>query len=182
MVGYVWRALAVLLILAASATAQTPAPQALVDAMTERLALMEPVARYKWNAGRPIEDLAREQVVLDKVVESAGAAGVDVDFARSFFQAQIAAAKEIQQRNFDRWAANGQGKFAQVRDLNSDLRPAIIALTGRVIAELKRLPGVQATEICRSLAPPSAALAEDQAAWRLAVQPLRDLAGGCGAG
>ena len=173
-------ALLLVVILASSAaTQERSTATSLTEAMAERLALMAPVAAYKWNAGRPIEDLAREQVVLDKVVESAVAKGVDVDLARSFFQAQISAAKLVQQRHFDLWRAEGQGKFAAVRDLKNDLRPAIIALTGRIIEDLGRLPGVPASRICEALQPTPATLAEDATAWAVAVGPLKELAGGC---
>ena len=176
--GLAWLLLA-LILSATPAGAQEEDPAALTAAMAERLALMAPVAQTKWNAELPIEDLAREAVVLDKVVESAAAAGVDEALARDFFRAQITAAKLVQQRRFDLWRAGGQGRFAEARDLKSDLRPAIIGLTDRIIEALAPLPGVPPAEICDAIADTPQALADDSAAWRAAVQPLAALAGGC---
>ncbi len=152
---------------------------ALTAAMTERLSLMEAVAWHKWNEELAIEDLARERVVLDKVVAAAEAGGVAADLATDFFQAQIAAAKQIQSRLFEDWRRAGQGRFADVPDLKAELRPAIGALTGRIIEALAALEGAAPAEVCAAIAPVPPALAEDAAAWRLAVQPLRARSGGC---
>ena len=163
-------ALLVALALALPAAAQD-GPD-LIDAMAERLALMEGVARAKWNAGRPIEDLAREEVVLTAVTGQATAAGLDQETARAFFQAQITAAKQVQQRRFDLWTGQGQGDFAQAPDLTEELRPAISALTARIIDGLKALPA-DPGEICAQLsAPPPAILRDDGDAWRTALSPL----------
>lgn len=161
-----------------SAAAQEPAT-ALAEAMAKRLQLMEGVAQYKWNHEIPIEDLERERVVLDSVVAAAEAEGVSVDLATDFFRAQITAAKTIQSRLFEAWRREGAGPFPDPPDLKADVRPAISALTGRIIAALAKLDDIDAAALCAALASPPNALAADAGAWQIAVAPLREQKGGC---
>lgn len=152
---------------------------ALVKTMTERLLLMEDVARYKWNNKLAIEDLERERVVLDKVVTSAEDHGVPVGFASDFFQAQIVAAKAIQSRLFEAWRQGRVGSFPDVPDLQTELRPAIGALTGRMIEALAQLDAADGEALCASTSPIPQPLAQDIVAWRVAVAPLRERKKGC---
>ncbi len=55
--------------------------------------------------------------------------GLDAATARDFFRAQIEASKVIQRTRFSEWQAARQLKFAGVRDLARDIRPALDALT-----------------------------------------------------
>lgn len=153
--------------------------EALVETMTERLLLMEDVARHKWNNKVAIEDLERERVVLDKVVTSAEAHGVPVGFASDFFRAQIVAAKAIQSRLFEAWRRGGVGSFPDVPDLKTELRPAIAALTGRIIEALAQLDAVDGEALCASTDPIPQPMAQDAVAWRIAVAPLRERTKGC---
>ena len=85
--------------------------------MAERLALMPHVARWKHAHDLPIVDAPRERQVLDATVQQAGELGIDAKGARKLFALQIDRAREIQARTT---AADGP-----LRDLNSDLRPAL---------------------------------------------------------
>ncbi len=152
---------------------------ALVTAMVERLLLMEAVAQYKWNKGMPIENQAREHEVLNKVVASAEAHGLAVDLAWDFFRAQIAAAKAIQSRLFDTWRQGGVSSFPSAPDLKTQSRPAIGALTGRIIEALAQLNAIDAEALCAALDPVPHPLAEYAEAWFIAVAPLRERANGC---
>ena len=164
---------------AGEAAAQQDPAEALAAAMAERLQLMEGVAQYKWNHEIPIEDLAREALVLDNVVAAAKTEGVPVELASDFFQAQITAAKTIQNRLFETWRQSGAGNFPEAPDLQTEVRPAISALTGRIIASLARLDDMDAAALCPALKEVPAALADDTEAWRLAVTPLRERLPGC---
>ena len=77
----------------------------LLRLMEQRLALMHEVARWKWNAGKPITDPERERESLQSVVERGRGKGLDPDLVRSFFAAQMEAARLVQQADFDRWTA-----------------------------------------------------------------------------
>lgn len=104
--------------------------------LDQRLALMEDVARYKWNQRLPIEDLPREAQLIAGLARQAGERGVDAAWATAFFRAQIEAAKTLQRDYFARWEAAGAGPFAAVPDLTLELRPRLDALTPRLLQAL----------------------------------------------
>jgi chorismate mutase-like protein len=108
----------------------------LLRLMERRLALMHEVARWKWNAAKPITDPERERELLQSVVERGRVKGLDADRVRSFFAAQMEAARLVQQADFDRWAAKKQEPFAgttslavlrlQIDNLNRELIDALV--------------------------------------------------------
>ncbi|WP_414663343.1 gamma subclass chorismate mutase AroQ [Horticoccus sp. 23ND18S-11] len=108
----------------------------LLDLMAQRLALMPDVARHKWNTATAIEDLPREQQIIDGLKQQAEALGVPAAWAERFFRAQIEAAKVIQREQFARWQAAGQGRWADAPDLATVIRPRLDALTPRLLREL----------------------------------------------
>ncbi|NIP77428.1 MAG: chorismate mutase, partial [Xanthomonadales bacterium] len=63
----------------------------------------KPVAAWKHARGKPVEDLEREAVVVDRAAADAAAAGLDPETARPFFMAQIDAAKSVQHCWIARW-------------------------------------------------------------------------------
>ncbi|MBL3950185.1 gamma subclass chorismate mutase AroQ, partial [Bacteroides thetaiotaomicron] len=77
----------------------------IVALASQRLALAEPVARWKWANHKAIEDQPREAALLTAVEKRAGQAGVDPAFARTFFEDQIAASKDVQNALFATWRA-----------------------------------------------------------------------------
>jgi chorismate mutase len=111
----------------------------LLELMRQRLLLMHDVARWKWNAGKPITDEQRERELLSDLEERGLALGIDRSTTRSFMAAQIEAGKLVQEADFKRWREQGQGQFANVRDLAIDLRPAIDRLSVELLAHLAQL-------------------------------------------
>ncbi len=87
-------------------------PQQLFDLMQQRLGYMPVVAANKQEAGRPIEDLAREDLVLQRSLEKAIALGLASADAEQFIRGQITAAKQVQQRH----AIPGTLSLAQIRE------------------------------------------------------------------
>src|SRR5262249_8221983 len=83
----------------------------LLRLMQQRLTLMHEVARWKWTAGQPVTDAERERELFHSVVERGRGKGLDPDLVRSFFAAQLEAARLVQQADFDRWKANKQKPF-----------------------------------------------------------------------
>lgn len=104
--------------------------------MDERLALMSDVARYKWNVKSAIEDLPREQKIIDGLKAEALMLGVPANWAERFFRAQIEAAKVIQREHFLRWEQAGAGRLADAPDLATVIRPRLDALTPQLLREL----------------------------------------------
>ncbi len=128
-----WCAILLLALLAGCA-APPPAADAekidhLLQLIQQRLGYMDDVARNKWNSGAAIEDLPREREIIDGLGRQAADYGLDAATARDFFRAQIEASKVIQRTRFSEWQAAKQMKFAGVRDLARDIRPALDALT-----------------------------------------------------
>ena len=62
----------------------------LLRLMGQRLALVQEVARCKWNACLPVTDAQRERELLHSVVERGRGKGLDPEQLRSFFAAQAA--------------------------------------------------------------------------------------------
>ena len=75
----------------------------LIALVAQRLDLAVPVAQWKWANHRPITDAPREAALLADVEKRAQAADVDPAFARSFFQDQIEASKQVQSALFAKW-------------------------------------------------------------------------------
>lgn len=113
-----------------------PAAEAVAVRVLERLKLMHDVARWKWNENKPIDDPEREAKLLDGIVRKAAERGIDVRFARRFFEDQFAAAKLVQRAHFEDWTQQGQGRFADVPDLATMQRPRIDAATDALLDAL----------------------------------------------
>jgi chorismate mutase len=133
---------AVLVLLAScqSTIPVTPPEQAalkqLLILVDQRLAVAPLVAKAKWNSGAPIDDPAREKLILDAVSTQAMEAGIDVKFARELFQSQFDAGKLIQQKLHEQWRLAGQPHFADAPDLGRDVRPVLDRLSPQILATL----------------------------------------------
>ncbi|MCE9564777.1 MAG: gamma subclass chorismate mutase AroQ [Planctomycetes bacterium] len=125
---------------AAPSTAAHPAVDyaaidVLLQRMHQRLELMHTVARIKWNTQAPIFDPEREQALLKDVVERGQSHALDAEVTRSFFVAQMEAAKFIQESDFQRWRAEKSPPFTDVPDLPT-LRKQLDALNRELLAAL----------------------------------------------
>ncbi|MCG7499683.1 chorismate mutase [Vibrio sp. Of7-15] len=113
-----------------SATEQTD----LFSTINARLSYMEDVALYKVNHQKPIEDIKREQFVIEKATYSAEALGLDKKSIAAFYTAQISAAKAIQYRY--RADLLNQPTNKKPRDLKAVIRPELIALGKKIDQEI----------------------------------------------
>ena len=111
----------------------------LAGLVNQRLSYMKDVAAYKWKHQLPIEDLEREQAVIRNSIERATAYGLDSASTRNFFEEQITAAKLIQQYWFDQWTAHGFDEQLVFRDLNSEVRPALLKLGDQILRAISEL-------------------------------------------
>jgi chorismate mutase len=154
------------LALAAASFAFAPAPALadgddtaltnLIALASQRLALAEPVARWKWAHHQPITDTPRENALLADVEKRAAAVNVDPAFARAFFQDQIDASKDVQNALFATWRS-GQPPQEPAPDLATGTRPQLDKLTQSLVASLARVQPLRAaadcpTRVARSLA------------------------------
>ena len=98
---------------------------------------MKEVAAWKRAEGVDVEDLAREAVVLQKMREAAAHEGILASTATLFFEAQIAAAKEIQRCWISRWEAGTAVPPDPVPDLKLEIRPRLIEVGRQLLAAVK---------------------------------------------
>src|SRR3954469_4960719 len=119
-----------------AATPDTGNVDRLLMLIGQRLDYMNDVARNKWNSGAPIEDLPREREIIETLGQQAAGYGLDAATARDFFRAQIEASKIIQHTRFAEWRAANQPPFKSVPDLRDKIRPALDALTPRLMQAL----------------------------------------------
>jgi chorismate mutase len=110
----------------------------LLHLMEQRLALMHDVARWKWNAGKPITDPDRERESLQSVVELGRGKGLDPDLVRSFFTSQMEAARLVQQADFDQWKAKEHEPVANATSLAA-LRERIDQLNHELVDALAEI-------------------------------------------
>nr|WKF56972.1 Secreted chorismate mutase [Paraburkholderia busanensis] len=142
-----------------SALAFAPAPAAadgddtaltnLIALASQRLALAEPVARWKWANHQAITDTPRENALLADVAKRAATANVDPAFARAFFQDQIDASKDVQNALFAEWRAT-QPPQGPAPDLATSTRPQLDRLTQAMVTGLARVQPLRATPDCPS--------------------------------
>ena len=128
----------------------------MLELIQQRLAIADDVARVKWNTGAAIEDPPRERAIIDAIGRQAPDYGLSAGAAQDFFRAQIEASKIVQRARFGEWRAASQPKFTNVRDLKTDIRPALDALTHAMLSALAaampalRSPGAGATVEARA--------------------------------
>jgi cyclohexadienyl dehydratase len=126
-----------ILVLSLVAGPVTAAPaDELYTLVAERLSLMRDVAAFKWLNDRPVEDTAREQVVVDSAVTVALNQGLQPKAAEAFFREQIEAAKDIQRYWFETWRTGAGPETAP--DLVAAVRPRLLLLGDQIIAGLGR--------------------------------------------
>lgn len=121
----------------------------LISLASQRLALAEPVARWKWAHHQAITDAPREAALLADVEKRATAAQIDPAFARAFFQDQIDASKEVQNALFAMWRASRPPE-EPAPDLATSTRPQLDQLTQSMIAGLARVQGLRTAPDCPS--------------------------------
>lgn len=112
----------------------TPTAKEIFTSINVRLGYMEDVALFKTFAHLPVEDLQREQRLLNITQASAAQHGLDPDSIKQFFAVQIAIAKAIQYRYRADWQTNPASR--KPLDLQTQIRPALIQLGEKMIREI----------------------------------------------
>jgi cyclohexadienyl dehydratase len=126
----------------------------LSDLLGRRMAFMPLVAGAKAKAGLPIEDLPREKLVLDAVVENARRWSLPEAPVRDFFALQIELAKAVQRRKSEATALELGG---QIRLALDDLGERILS----ALAEAKRARQLRAASLA-DLEPLTPLLGDDE--------------------
>lgn len=105
-------------------------------AIDQRLLLAQAVARAKWNVQAPIEDLQREEQVIQAAVKQGAQFDLSSAWIRQVFRAQIEASKTVQRELFAKWTAQQAGKFEDAPDLAKTIRPELDRLTSQLLQSL----------------------------------------------
>jgi chorismate mutase-like protein len=135
-----------------------------------RLAVIEEVARYKWNMRLPAHDPAREAALLEKTLDDATALGLDPGYARAVVEAALDASRSLQVHAFERWRHESRPMFEHVRDLDRELRPELDALTHRLLMEVHDSRDLLGT--CAARAALESPAHVDPAIWAIAIEPF----------
>jgi len=108
----------------------------LIELIFQRLSLAEDVAAEKFSSGRPVDDPAREQQILDRVARTLEGAGPYQQAVLQFFRNQIAANKIIQRGLHQHWRAHPEEIPAVHPGLADQIRPELDRITARMVWQL----------------------------------------------
>lgn len=114
--------------------AAIPSAKAIFQTVHDRLNYMEDVALYKAIHHKAIEDIPREDVVIQKAAQSAQQYKLDPTSSANLAKAQISVAKAIQYRY--RADLLSQPTTRQPRDLKQVVRPTLIVLDNQLNEQL----------------------------------------------
>jgi chorismate mutase len=126
------------------------ADEGLVGAAARRLDVADLVAAAKWGTGKPIEDEAREQQILDSVAARSAAMGIDPETAKRIFRDQIEGGKLVQRGLFARWTLRPGDVPAHRPDLEKEVRPLLDRITGELLTDIKETRDVRRDPSCRA--------------------------------
>ncbi|WP_028693501.1 chorismate mutase [Pseudomonas cremoricolorata] len=157
------------LCLSACTAARKPdtALDTLLDTVERRLALANGVALLKWDQNMPVQAVARERQILDRVAEAAADHQLEPRRATGFFADQIEASKLVQYALLNRWQLKQQAPDTPRLDLKTALRPQLDALQHQLLSDLQRFERERPDDCARALANAIAERARD---------PLHELA------
>lgn len=108
----------------------------LSKSLNERMQVMKEVAGYKAQHHLPVEDLPREQRVMDSMLKDAQQAGLDPRSVAPFVHALMNASKAIQYRYLADWLS-APDNDAPVRDL-ADTRQQIQQLDTQLMRAISQ--------------------------------------------
>ncbi|SEM71709.1 chorismate mutase [Streptacidiphilus jiangxiensis] len=91
---------------AASAAPRTTALAVIADLSAQRVEVADQVAAAKYGTGSPIDDPAREAIVIADAEQQATALGIDPAAVGRIFRDQIEASKVVQRALFAEWDAD----------------------------------------------------------------------------
>ena len=140
----------------------------LVELVVQRLALGQDVAAAKYVSRQPIDDLARERVIMDSVARVLSDTGASREIGLQFFRDQIEANKVIQRGLHHRWYAHPDEVPAVGGNLPTQVRPKLDRITGQMLRQFMHLGDVP--QLMRGHI-------EDMLDKRLTAMPRRQLPG-----
>jgi chorismate mutase len=118
------------------------------DLSAQRVQIADLVAAAKFGTPAPIDDPAREQVVLDTVARKAIEIGVDPDDATRVFRDQIEANKIVQRGLYVRWTVDPSLAPVERPDLVTVVRPRLDRITEQLLVQLRDTERLRESPSC----------------------------------
>ncbi len=109
-------------------------PNEVFNIINERLSYMEDVALFKAQKHLPIEDVERENLVVDKAINSTQNSGLSLTHMESLVRALMSVAKAVQYRHRADFLSNTS--LRKPRDLQKVVRPSLLRLNDKLIEQL----------------------------------------------
>jgi chorismate mutase len=128
-----------------------PARESLVpltDASAERVQVADLVAAAKFGTPAPIDDPAREQVVLNTVRTLSVQMGIDPEVSVAIFADQIEANKQVQRGLYVLWTAHPEQAPTERPDLVKVVRPILDRITTQLLEQIKATPHARVHPSC----------------------------------
>jgi len=104
--------------------------------MAQRLELARHVAWAKFQNDAKVSDPKRESELLATLELQARDTGLPEEIGRNFFQAQIAASRQVQEKLISHWKRGGTLPAIPPMDLRSDIRPRLDAISQELLRDL----------------------------------------------
>ncbi|WP_217428218.1 gamma subclass chorismate mutase AroQ [Microlunatus speluncae] len=130
-----------------SATKIATGLRAIVDLSAQRVLVGDLVAASKYGTDKPIDDPAREQVVLDAAADLAREYGADPAEVVAIFKDQIEASKVVQRGLFRYWDAHPDRAPTERPDLNV-IREEINRLNVGIVSSIARAEAERGSLLC----------------------------------
>lgn len=127
---------------------QDKALVSILDMTVSRLKIARQVALAKWDSQKPVEDSAREAIVIAAAVKEAQQVGISPTVATGFFSDQIEANKLVQYGLLADWRRAGIAPPDERVNLLNDIRPELDRLQKGFIQELAAVQVFQSSAQC----------------------------------
>lgn len=133
-----------------AAATKTEQMQPLIQASAKRIAVAHEVAFAKWDTHTPVEDIERENQVIEAVVSQAKQQGLDEKFVTSFFRAQIEANKVVQYGLLADWYRAGKAPQHSTINLKETIRPQLDTLQTTLLDQLRATSTIREAADCHT--------------------------------
>jgi chorismate mutase len=123
----------------------------LTDVSAQRVQVADLVAAAKFGTPAPIDDPAREAVVLNNVRTLSTQLGIDPEVAVRIFADQIEANKVVQRGLYALWTAHPELVPTEKPDLVKVVRPILDRITVELLDQIKATQDLRAHPACFGL-------------------------------
>lgn len=135
----------------ASSAAAEQALGTIVQLAAERVMTADTVAAAKWGTPKPIDDPAREKIVLDNAATQATKLGIDQATVQRIFKDQIAANKEVQRALYAQWQAHPAEQPTRRPDLATQVRPVLDRVDSQLLTAIQQAQPLLSRPDCDAL-------------------------------